>query len=85
MARTCDGVLSDVANPLRGQSFQPELSQQKVGSLAIVDVVGNMRAKIWALFSKIGFGDDQNARLSIEDRITLELAKEFMNLKVTRI
>lgn len=49
-------------------------------SQAIVDVVENMRAKIHALFCKIGYTDLPG--MSTEDYVTLTIIEQYLNLKV---
>lgn len=49
-------------------------------SQAIVDVVENMRAKIYGLFSKIGYTDLPG--MSTEDYVTLTIIEQYLNLKV---
>jgi len=49
-------------------------------SQAIVDVVENMRAKIHALFCKIGY--TELSGMSTEDYVTLTIIEQYLNLKV---
>lgn len=50
-------------------------------SQSIVDVVENMRSKIYALFSKIGYTELPG--MSTEDYVTLTIIEQYLNLKVS--
>jgi len=49
-------------------------------SQAIVDVVENMRAKIHALFCKMGYTELPG--MTTEDYVTLTIIEQYLNLKV---
>ena len=63
------------------QGEQPlEAMSASSPSQAIVDVVENMRAKIHALFCKIGY--TELTGMSTEDYVTLTIIEQYLNLKV---
>lgn len=49
-------------------------------SAAIIDVVENMRAKIYSLFYKIGYTELPG--MTTEDYVTLTIIEQYLNLKV---
>lgn len=64
------------------QQSQPlESMSASSPSQAIVDVVENMRAKIHALFCKIGY--TELSGMTTEDYVTLTIIEQYLNLKVT--
>ena len=50
-------------------------------SLSIVDVSENLRAKIYALFARLGFSDLPG--LTTEDYITLAIIEKYLEFKVS--
>ena len=63
------------------QGSQPlESMSASSPSQAIVDVVENMRAKVHALFCKIGYTELPG--MSTEDYVTLTIIEQYLNLKV---
>ncbi|XP_030849365.1 cilia- and flagella-associated protein 69 [Strongylocentrotus purpuratus] len=77
-----NGVLIDPAVPLMG-SFQEEAGIKPLPanqpSHAITDISENMRAKIYALFCKIGSEDPKG--LSTEEQVTLVIIRRFLDFK----
>lgn len=64
------------------QGEQPlEAMSASSPSQAIVDVVENMRAKIHALFCKVGY--TELSGMSTEDYVTLTIIEQYLNLKVS--
>lgn len=49
-------------------------------SVAIVDVYENLRAKIYAVFSRLGFSDLPG--LTTEDYVTLSIMEKYLDFKV---
>lgn len=77
------GWIADTEMPLMGelQESQPlESMSASSPSQAIVDVVENMRAKIHALFCKVGY--TELSGMSTEDYVTLTIIEQYLNLKV---
>jgi len=84
--RAANGIICNAEKPLIGQ----QQFSRGVASLpatqpseAIVDVADNNRAKIFALFSRIGFTDLPG--LSIQDHITLTIIEHYLDLKVGEV
>lgn len=76
-------MFTDPEKALMGQlqTEQPlEAMSASSPSQAIVDVVENMRAKIHALFCKIGY--TELSGMSTEDYVTLTIIEQYLNLKV---
>ena len=62
----------------REQAVIPQSSAAQ--SLAIVDVSENLRAKIYALFARLGFSDLPG--LSTDDYVTLAIIEKYLDFKV---
>ncbi|XP_022085503.1 cilia- and flagella-associated protein 69-like [Acanthaster planci] len=82
VARNENGTIADTRKPLMG------VVQEKAGivplpansrSQAIVDVFENMRAKIYALFCKIGF--DDHPSLSTSDQVVVCIIEKYLDFK----
>lgn len=84
--RDTAGAIADTQKPLLGQlqDSQAVISlPASCPSQAIVDVSENLRAKIYAIFNKIGFVDLPG--LTAEDHITLTIIEHYLNLKVGEV
>ena len=62
----------------RQLSVEPQSSSSQ--SLAIVDVSENLRAKVFALFARLGFSDLPG--LTTEDYVTLAIIEKYLDFKV---
>ncbi|KAI8483595.1 Cilia and flagella associated protein 69 [Branchiostoma belcheri] len=81
-----DGIIVDVTQPLAGtlQEQQGVIPlPANCPSQAIVDVSENMRAKLYALFCKIGFNDLPG--MSTEDYVTLAVIERYLDFKVGEV
>jgi len=86
VVRDANGGIADVKRPLIG-----ELQEQQgivplpanCPSQAIVDVSENMRAKIYAIFCKIGFVD--LAGLTTADHVTLTIVEHYLDFKLGEV
>ena len=77
-------TVSDVNQPLVGaHQASMELTPLPASqpSLAIVEVSENMRAKLYALFCKIGFIELPG--LTTEDHVTLTIIEHYLEFKVS--
>ncbi|KAF6022274.1 CFAP69 [Bugula neritina] len=84
--RTDDGSLANTEKPLMGELQESQELQSMPASSpsqAIVDVVENMRAKIHALFCKIGY--TELSGMSTEDYVTLTIIEQYLNLKMGEV
>lgn len=84
--RDSAGAIADTQKPLLSQlqDSQAVISlPASCPSQAIVDVSENLRAKIYAVFNKIGFVDLPG--LTAEDHITLTIIEHYLNLKVGEV
>jgi hypothetical protein len=81
-----NGLITDVSFPLAGEV------QQSVGvcsvnanqaSPAILDIVDNMRAKIYALLHRLGFSNMSG--LSPSELITLSVIEQYLELKLREV
>ncbi|XP_070566690.1 cilia- and flagella-associated protein 69-like [Ptychodera flava] len=80
------GTILDTSMPLMGvlQEEQGVISlPAHCPSQAIVDVSENMRAKIYALFCKIGFSELPG--LSTEDQVTVTIIERYMDFKLGEV
>ena len=55
----------------------------KYKSQAIVDVLENMRAKIYSIFCKIGFADLPG--LDVADHVTLTIIEKYLDFKIGEV
>ncbi|XP_071803414.1 cilia- and flagella-associated protein 69-like [Asterias amurensis] len=80
--REQNGTIADTKKPLMG-AVQDEAGivplPANSRSQAIVDVCENMRAKVYALFCKIGFED--HPTLSTPDQVTLCIIEKYLDFK----
>ncbi|CAF5159967.1 unnamed protein product, partial [Rotaria magnacalcarata] len=86
VARTERGVIGDHRKPLMGflqQSVPLTPLKHLEPSRAILDLIDNMRSKIYGFFCKIGFGDLPG--LQEEDYITLCIIENFLDFKMGEI
>ncbi|CAI9736367.1 ciliaflagella69-likeassociated and flagella-associated 69-like [Octopus vulgaris] len=80
------GLISAVKNPLAGLTQREQgivLQPAFCASPAIVDVTENMRAKIYCLFTKLGFSNLPG--LTILDHVTLILIENYMDFKTGEV
>ncbi|CAH1788088.1 unnamed protein product [Owenia fusiformis] len=80
------GAIADTTKPLVGalQKDQGVIPlPANCPSQAIVDVSENMRAKIYAIFCKIGFVDLPG--LTTEDHVTLTIVERYLDFKVGEV
>ena len=78
-----NGCSSDIVKPLVGvHQANTETTPLPAAqpSLAIVEVSENMRAKLYALFCKIGFIELPG--LTTEDHVTLTIVEHYLEFKV---
>ncbi|MBH0219693.1 hypothetical protein GH793_16055, partial [Listeria monocytogenes] len=76
------GEIADMKKPLetKYQKQEPLKSiPAKSPSAAVMDVTENLRAKIYAIFCKLGFENLQG--LTAEDSITLCIVSSYLDLK----
>ena len=86
VARTARGVISDHKKPLMGvlqQSVEITSLKSSEPSRAVLDLIDNMRSKIYGLFCKLGFADLPG--LQEEDFITLCVIENFLDFKMGEI
>lgn len=84
--RDANGGIVDVSKPLMGriQEEQGAVSlPASCASQAIVDVSENLRAKIYALFFKVGFTDLPG--LGVEDHVTLTIIEKYLDFKMGEV
>lgn len=80
------GAIADASRPLMGalQGSQEVIALPATcPSQAIVDVSENMRAKLYALFCKIGFIDLPG--LTTEDHVTLTIIEHYLDFKLGEV
>lgn len=86
VCRDASGVISDGTRPLSGrlQYMQSTVSlPASCPSLAIVDVSENIRAKLYAIFSKIGFVELPG--LTTDDHVTLTIVEHYLDFKAGEV
>ncbi|XP_077978018.1 cilia- and flagella-associated protein 69-like [Glandiceps talaboti] len=86
VSRGPQGTIIDHSKPLMGvlQEAQGVIPlPAHCPSQAIVDVSENMRAKIYAVFCKIGFNDLQG--LTTEDQVTVTIIERYMDFKLGEV
>ncbi|XP_041367843.1 cilia- and flagella-associated protein 69-like [Gigantopelta aegis] len=80
------GSIIDARHPLMGR-MQEELGvislPAKYKSQAIVDVLENMRAKIYSIFCKIGFAELPG--LDVADHVTLTMIEKYLDFKIGEV
>ncbi|PAA75987.1 hypothetical protein BOX15_Mlig017060g2, partial [Macrostomum lignano] len=84
--RRPDGSIGDLLSPLMGddQRKQPVTPQPaNWPSRSIVEVAENVRAKIYALFYRIGFVDLPG--INAEDHVTLTLIERYLDYKLGEV
>jgi len=84
--REKSGAIADACRPLMGElqgSQGTIILPATCPSQAIVDVSENMRAKLYALFCKIGFIDLPG--LTTEDHITLTIIEHYLDFKLGEV
>lgn len=84
--RDANGCISDVTHALAGQmQIQHEVVPQShtASSVSIVDVYENLRAKIYAVFARLGFSDLPG--LTTEDYVTLAVIEKYLDFKVGEV
>jgi hypothetical protein len=84
--REAHGVIADPENPLSPHSDRPRSVVSlpaSCPSAAIVDVSENIRAKLYSIFSKIGFMELPG--LATEDYVTLTIIEHYMDLKTGEV
>ena len=85
-----NGAISDPAAPLAG-SIQRDAAVQaetpaSAPSLAVVDVAENQRAKIYAIFCKIGFHSAVgHPKLTVEDHVTMTIIDHYLDFKMAEV
>ncbi|XP_064647870.1 cilia- and flagella-associated protein 69-like isoform X2 [Lineus longissimus] len=80
------GSIADLSKPLMGelQESMGVVSQPAAhSSQAIVDISENMRAKIYALFSKMGFVELPG--LTTQDHVTLSIVERYLDFKLGEV
>ncbi|KAH9499307.1 Cilia- and flagella-associated protein 69 [Bulinus truncatus] len=84
--RDSQGAINDLQRPLMGK-IQADLGVVPLPasciSQAIADVSENIRAKIYALFCKIGFCDLPG--LTLDDHVTLTLIEKYLDFKMGEV
>ncbi|CAF1323044.1 unnamed protein product [Adineta steineri] len=86
VSRTARGVISDPTKPLMGalqQSVPIVPLKRSEPSRSVLDLIDNMRSKIYGFFCKIGFG--QLPGLHEEDFVTLCIIENFLDFKMGEI
>ncbi|KAK2187769.1 hypothetical protein NP493_155g04048 [Ridgeia piscesae] len=84
--RDVTGAIMDADKPLMGALQESEgviPLPASMPSQAIVDVSENMRAKIYAMFGKIGFVDLPG--LTTEDHVTLTIIEHYLDFKLGEV
>lgn len=84
--RDGNGCIADVSTALAGQmQLQHEVVPQPhtASSVSIVDVYENLRAKIYALFARLGFSDVPG--LTTEDYVSLAVIEKYLDFKVGEV
>nr|CAB3227189.1 uncharacterized protein C7orf63 [Phallusia mammillata] len=81
-----NGAIADVASPISGEmqrvhAVAPQSSS--AASLSIVDVSENLRAKVFALFTRLGFSDLPG--LTTEDYVTLAIIEKYLDFKLGEV
>ena len=84
------GAISNPTMPLAGAIQRDAVVQAQTPasapSLAIVDVAENQRAKIYAIFCKIGFHTAVgNAKLTVEDHVTMTIIDHYLDFKMAEV
>ncbi|UJR26392.1 hypothetical protein I4U23_007724 [Adineta vaga] len=86
VARTDKGVISDHEKPLMGalqQSVPIVPLKRSEPTRSVVDLIDNMRSKIYGFFCRIGFGNLPG--LHEEDFVTLCIIENFLDFKMGEI
>ncbi|XP_014677258.1 PREDICTED: cilia- and flagella-associated protein 69-like [Priapulus caudatus] len=86
VSRSEDGAIADVFKPLMGKDQEQQevvLLPASCPSAAVVDVSENVRAKIYSLFTIVGW--DRSKELCPNDEITFELIRGYLDLKVGEV
>jgi hypothetical protein len=86
VARTDKGVISDHKKPLMGilQQSVPIMPLKRFEpSRSVLDLIDNMRSKIYGFFCKLGFNDLSG--LNDEDFVTLCIIENFLDFKMGEI
>ncbi|CAF1110357.1 unnamed protein product [Adineta ricciae] len=86
VARTGKGVIEDHRKPLMGilQQSAPVIPLKSVEPpRSVLDLIDNMRSKIYGFFCKIGFGDLPG--LHEEDFVTLCIIENFLDFKLGEV
>ncbi|XP_027021008.2 cilia- and flagella-associated protein 69 [Tachysurus fulvidraco] len=80
------GRIADETKPLLTVHQEQELLEsvpENTPSRAVMDISENLRAKIYALFCRLGFEDPPG--LTIEDSITLSIVRSYLDFKVAEV
>jgi hypothetical protein len=86
VARTEKGVISDHTKPLMGilqQSVPITPLRRSEPSRSVLDLIDNMRSKIYGFFCKVGFSELPG--LLEEDFVTLCIIENFLDFKMGEI
>jgi hypothetical protein len=84
VARNVQGGLADPDTPLKGQGSGGVVPlPADMPSMAIVDVADNLRAKIHAIFSKIGFIELPG--IDTPDHVTLTIIEHYLDFKLGEV
>nr|XP_039253375.1 cilia- and flagella-associated protein 69-like [Styela clava] len=84
--RDMNGCIADDSAALAGQmQLEHEVVPQPhtASSLSIVDVYENLRAKVYAVFARLGFSDLPG--LTTEDYVTLAVIEKYLDFKVGEV
>ncbi|KAK2830703.1 hypothetical protein Q5P01_018634 [Channa striata] len=84
VSRDPQGVITDPQRPILSQ-YQQQDSQipANMPSAAILEMSENLRAKIYSIFSKLGFKDLPG--LSTKDYVTLSIIRRYLDFKVGEV